>query len=104
MPHERSASNGDVGDLRQAVETLLFAIGDPEADRTELAAAHRTVLSATSWAAPVIARWVETFVADIAQAEGPADVERAVLDLSRNFKLPVPRRVAAFGEQGVLFD
>ena len=90
-------------DLRTAIETLQRALLDPDADADLVEAAHTTIKNAQASSAPIVARWITDYLHGIASGTGVNDVQQAVVDLARNFKLPSPDTPPRIGEQGTLF-
>lgn len=91
--------------LRAAVQTLLTALNDPDADPRSVTSAHRGVLAARHNPEPLVRQWAEAYAEGIKNETSPCGIAAAVLVLAVHFKMntteipPIPR----VGEQGQLF-
>lgn len=89
--------------VRRAVETLQYAVVDPQADREVVSLAHQTIRQSQPAAPLVVSKWIDTYLQELVNAGGGCDVVAAVQHLAEHFKLPPPERPLAVWEQGRLF-
>lgn len=90
--------------VRRAVETLQYAVVDPQADREVVSLAHQIIKQAQP-AAPlvVVSQWIDTYLQELSNACNGCDVVAAVHRLAQHFKLPPPDPPLTVWEQGRLF-
>lgn len=90
--------------VRQAVDTLQCAVVDPQVGREVVSLAHQIIKQAQVAAPLIVSQWIDSYLEALSSARDRCDVVAAVLHLAQHFKLPLPERPLALGEQGRLFE
>lgn len=101
MSHARTQLVNE--ELRRAIAILQLALVDPDADPANVSLSHDAIQSNRDFAHPIVARWINEYLACLECSTRPTDVRHAVRTLAQHFKIPPALGAALFPEQGTLF-